>query len=534
MKQQSHVVHAKDGSVLHRGEAQSRRRFLAGLFAARATFRDADLSGWALNHHVMDGVDLRGADLTGADLSGSSLCGADLTGASLRGVKGDGLRLLNARLDRADLSPCPDGVRTLLRGADLGGADLSGAVLDGANLSGASCRATRFLKARARGATFRDADMVNAQFGLAEITSCDLAGARLGTASGAPAGSLPDRTAGATIRDNAYGDAAIDLGVPGFARDRRAGRLMRAAAWGVSALAVVGAAALVPEEAVSEVVRHAAEALPLPGGGHVAGIVGNGLVVVAALKVASLLRETVEHHTRERLGKGVGRTLRAAKAYAGEAVSRGMELANLVLASAAGPGRGLLLPALRATGGEGSFARQLASGRAVLLLCDRAHLARALVHLHVERTRDVHADRDLVLMRPLADAADGSSAPVAFRLRADGGASAAWWSGRRMSRASWDASGTLVDAEGVRGDVPTMGSAKAAFERALWDDHRIRRPWVSGTHQVAAGRDGSIQVVQERTGLLGNPWGPAFIAVDGTERHFRAGVEVDAPAPRGP
>ncbi len=78
-----------------------------------------------------------------------------------------------------------------------------------------------------------------------------------------------------------------------------------------------------------------------------------------------------------------------------------------------------------------------------------------------------------------------------------------------------------------------MESAKAAFERALWSDHDLKAPWLTKSHQLAAGRDGSIQVIEERTGLLSNPWGPAFIGRDGVARTFRKGCE-EAEPPEAP
>lgn len=541
MQGQEFVIKRLDGTELHRGTAQSPRRFLSGLFGARESFRDADLRGWKINNLIADGIDFRGADLSGANLAGASLCGADLTGATLRGVRADGLRALNARLVKIDLSPLveeseegPQRRHASLRGADLAGADLGQAVLDEADLSGATCRAARFLKAQASRTVFRGADLVNAQYGLSTFSACDFTGADMSTASGAPLSSLPDRTAGATVCDNVYGNAVLDEGAPAFGRDRRAGKLMRTASWGVSALAIAGLAGLLPEEAGIEWVRHAASHVAGEGRGALSTVVGNGLVILAAIKLASFVREAVEHTTREHIGKGVMRVLRAAKGYASEAKARGVEVGNLVVAAARGPGHGLVGAALAATA-EGSLFREIVGGRARLVLCDRVHLARALVHLHVERTRDVSLDRDLLLVRvrdesPLVPGL-GYGAPGVFRLGADGGASAAWRRGSRLLTASWGPHGELVSSHGFHGDEPSMESAKAAFEKALWADHGLRAPYLTKAHQIAAGRDGSIQVIEERTGLLSNPWGPAYIGRDGVERTFRKGREEEPAEP---
>ncbi len=415
MQGQEFVIYRLDGTELHRGRATTPRRFLAGLFASKASFREADLRGWKINNHIADGLDFRGADLSGANLTGTSLCGSDLTGATLRGIKADGMRALNARLVLADLSPLDsetdegtDRRPSSLRGADLAGADMGRSILDEADLSGATCQATRFLKARARKTVFRGAHLVNAQYGLATFSGCDFTGADMSSATGAPLSSLPDRTAGATICDNVYGNAVLDEGAPAFGRDRRAGKLMRTASWGVSALAIAGLAGLIPEEAGVEWVRHTVSHVAGDGRGPLSTVVGNGLVILAAIKLASFVREAVEHTTREHIGKGVMRVLRAAKSYASEARSRGFETANLVVAAARGPGHGLVGAALSATAEGGPF-REIVGGRARLILCDRAHLARALVHLHVERTRDVSLDRDLLMVRARHDTPLGAS-----------------------------------------------------------------------------------------------------------------------------
>jgi len=526
-------IRDRAGREIHAGQARSWGDYVEGLSRGGISLAGASLPGADLSRLSLDGLDLRGADLDGAILTGASLCTARLDGASLRGIVADGLRARNAILANADLGPLPlpaggERASTLL-GADLNAALLRRARLDGADLSGARCRATKFLAARATGTNFSGSDLSNAEFAMARFAGCDFSGADLSSRSGAPGFSLPDRTEGASAIDNAYTGTRLDVGVRAFKRDRLAGRLMRRASFGVSALAVAALAGLVPEEAV----QHAASSLPL---GPVGNLLSGGLVLVATIKLAALARDKVEELAGEYLGRHVMRGLRAAKSYAAEAVRRGADARSLAAALALGPGSAIVTRALAATVGEAAAAgahtgfAQVMAGHVRVVFCDRRHLALALARLHVEQTRGPHLRRDLVLIRQAQpDAAD--DAPIAFRLGSDGSTSAVWGPAARPRRAAWDAAGEPLAAAGFPAGPPSAAAAKAAFEGALWKDHDLRKPYVTGSHQLAAGRDGSIQFIHEKTGLLNNPRGAAYLALDGSELHYRNGEPVLAPAP---
>jgi hypothetical protein len=531
------TISARDGTEIHAGTARNWGDYLEGLVKGGVSLAGADLAGASLARLSLDGADLRGACLDGADLTGASLCTARLDAASMRGVVADGLRARNAILSNVDLGPLPAATgpakASRLLGADLNAAVLRRARLDGADLSNANCRATKFLAVRASGTNLSGADLSSAEFAMSRFSGCDLTGADLSSRSGAPGYSLPDRTEGVVAFDNTYAGAKLDVGVRTFVRDRLAGRIMRRASFGVSALAITALAGLVPEE----VIQHAAGAVAgnLPAGalGH---LVGGGLVLVATVKLAALAREKVEELAGEYLGRRVMRGLRAAKSYASEAVRRGADAANLVAALAVGPGSAIVARSLKATSAEAAAAgvaagfAEVLAGRVRVLLCDRRHLALALARLHTEQTRGSHLQRDLVLVREAEpDAAD--DAPLSYRIGADGSTAAVWGPASRPRSASWNPDGKPLSALGFPQGAPSSHAAKAAFEAALWKDHGLRRPYVTGSHQLAAGRDGSIQFVHEKTGQLNNPRGPAYLAVDGSEMHFRRGEPVPAPAP---
>lgn len=530
-------VASRDGTVLHAGEAANFGAFMEGLSAAGASLAGADLAGASLARLSLDGLDLRGALLDGADLTGASLCSARFDGASMRGITADGLRVRNASLAEADLRPLPgaDGGerRSTLLGADLNGATLRRARIDRADLTGANCRAARFLGTQAAQADLSGADLTNAEFAMARFVGCDFSGADLSSRSGAPAYSLPDRTEGVVAMDNVYADAKLDQGVRAFRRDRLAGRLMRRASYGVSALAVAALAGYVPDEGTTQALGHLAQSLPL---GPVGNLVGGSLVLVATVKLAALARDKVEEFAGAYLGRHVMRGFRAAKAHVSKVARRGGDVRTLVAALAVGPGSAIVARALGDTASAAAadgilpLVAGIASGRARMLFCDRRHLALALARLHTDQRRGAHLPHDLVLVRE-AKPDLTEEAPLSFRIGADGSSAAVWGPASRPRSASWLPDGGLASARGFPAGAPSMHSAKAAFEHALWKDHGLRRPYVTSSHQLAAGRDGSIQFVHEKTGLLNNPRGPAYLCVDGSEMHYRNGEAVPAPAP---
>lgn len=114
-----------------------------------AKFYSASLPGAYLR-----GANLRGTIFNNADLSSAHLEGADLQGAQLRNVRLDGADLSGVNAPGADFSARDDDsqFRTTLRNASFRGANLENANFRFADLSGATFQGTHL-----RNANFRDA-----------------------------------------------------------------------------------------------------------------------------------------------------------------------------------------------------------------------------------------------------------------------------------------------------------------------------------------------------------------------------------------
>lgn len=503
----------RSGNVLHSGEAISRRRFVESLIARKVSFAGADLRGYPLNHLEIDGLDFSGADATGASLVGTSACGGNWSGAILRGVQADGFRARNARFAGADMGP-EKGEPSRFRGADFSGADMRAGILDAVDMEEACLHAANLSWVRASRAIFKDAVLVNVEHANASYQRCDFSGADLSARVGDNVLVHASRTRGTRAIDCLYKGASMDGGAGAFRIDANMGGMVRAVGLGVSALAVAAAAKWIPEEAGLTVTQ---------------GILGQGVLLIAAVGLANWMRQVVEDKTKEHLGRGVSMALRSVTEFVANASRSGVRLAKLCAVMADDEARGLLVRSLSATGARAREAGALdlvasvALDGAEVVLCDRRRLAFALAHLHGERMKGVKLTSDLVLVR---DFEGSSDAPSALRFAEDGGMTAVWRGDRgRLRTVSWDRNGQVHASEGFWGDIPTVDRVKAAFEDALWRDHGERRPYLSKSHRLVAGEDGSIQIVHEKTGKLNNPWGFAYLGVEGEMRVYNQGAQ---------
>jgi uncharacterized protein YjbI with pentapeptide repeats len=145
---------------------------------ARASLRDADLSGFSFRHTALNNADLRGANLSGAeleDLDRVGLDGARLEEAVIAGAVRctfDGLAMMRAKL-RGTFADCR------FVKADLTDANLSEAVLQGCDLSGANLERGYLDGVQAAQAVFREANLRGTRFCRARLTGADLAGTDL-------------------------------------------------------------------------------------------------------------------------------------------------------------------------------------------------------------------------------------------------------------------------------------------------------------------------------------------------------------------
>jgi uncharacterized protein YjbI with pentapeptide repeats len=191
--------------------------FLRGARIPSARFDGSDFDNSDLSGSDLNGANLYGADFRSADLSGANLRGADLSHANLAGAmlcpavnvsvlalmtgsdvptQLEGARFYSATLSGAYLREAN------LRGAIFNNADLSGAHLEGADLQAAQLRNVRLdgadlsgvnaagadfsardddpqFRTTLRNASFRGANLENANFGSADLSGATFQGANL-------------------------------------------------------------------------------------------------------------------------------------------------------------------------------------------------------------------------------------------------------------------------------------------------------------------------------------------------------------------
>ncbi len=218
---------------LFAGRANFARAKLSGaemevLYAPGAVFTGADMTRIRCEEARLDGADLtraraRGARLTCADLSNAVLTRADLReavldGAILEGARVGELRLAGASLTQAKLRDLD--LRTAdLRGADLSGADLTRANLEGLDLPGAQLAralllgayltASHMPGAKLHGAFLNGAGLAEVSWEGADLTRADFSRAsfHLGSSRSGLVGGYPSQG----TRTGFYTDARQDL-----------------------------------------------------------------------------------------------------------------------------------------------------------------------------------------------------------------------------------------------------------------------------------------------------------------------------------
>jgi uncharacterized protein YjbI with pentapeptide repeats len=153
-----------------------------------ANLRGANLSGTDLNKANLKRADLTGANLSRAMLFEAHLDGAKLSGAILEQALAGGISLIQADLENANVRAVDlrdarmAGVN--LRGADLTGSHLQYAQLRGADMRGALLYRSVLLEAKMNkvdltGANLQQADLLGADLREANLTNADLSFTRL-------------------------------------------------------------------------------------------------------------------------------------------------------------------------------------------------------------------------------------------------------------------------------------------------------------------------------------------------------------------
>ncbi|MBT4095914.1 MAG: pentapeptide repeat-containing protein, partial [Nitrospinaceae bacterium] len=171
-----HVRKSLLGTKGYNPEDHIGKTILQGALLWRTNFRNANLTGVALQKAEIFEANLEGANLSSAFLQGADLRDSNLEGASLRKVKaGQGTgpaeltNLHRANLKSADLSD-----------ASLSQADLGEANLEGADLSRADLQHANLLGAGLLSSNLQNADLTGAEGVLADqFAQCNVSGAKL-------------------------------------------------------------------------------------------------------------------------------------------------------------------------------------------------------------------------------------------------------------------------------------------------------------------------------------------------------------------
>lgn len=508
-------VKDRDGNVLYEGEAPSLKSFIEKLVAdgyslARADLRRRDLSGLDL-----DGIDLEEALLDGADLRGMSARKGRFVNASMRGVIAQGLLAEHADFSGVDLSPDPDvaarhydqrnddSVPSHLEGARLSYSRFPGAVLDQAFFDHAAMSRAVLSQVKAVETSFRQARMHDVPFAFSELVACRFDEAKLSTTTGIDAAHLPDRTAWTTVANCSFEGADLDATVPGFARDHRWSRTLKTLAYTVSSGAIFAGA------------HH----LHLDEGSSILGdILKSGTTLVLATSAAVVMKDMLAEKARDLVEHHLGGLDHKLRNSFEKAIKAGANLRHMVLATVKGPG-------LRAVFGALAQTRDMASSRGLfsdfraakghgatsVIFADRRHLAVALEALCAGEARH-RLQGDLVLIAP-PQAAEG---PSVVRYKVDGSTSMAWVAlDGTVSTADYDRDGELMRADASAPAEARIDSHIRGFESALMVAHGIQIDYNRETHQIRAGQDGSILVMNRTNRRIGNPHGASLIGPDG-------------------
>lgn len=526
------IVKDRVGHVLYEGEAASLKDFIEDLVAgghslANADLRRRDLSGLNLNK-----VDFTNALLDGADLRGMSAQEGLFIGASMRGVVAQGLLAERAQFQGVDLSPDTDvaarhysmreedRIPSHLEGARLTYSNFSGAVLDGVVFDQATMSRIILFHARAAGASFRDARLFDVAFSFGTFVNCAFDGAKLATTTQIAPAHLPDRTAWTTVANCTFDAAEIDATVPAFVRDHRWAKALRALAYTASSVAIC-----LSMHQLNIDDHFSAFGNLLKNGTTL--LLATGAVVVMKDLIADHSRNFVEHHLSD-ADRWLRKTFETAR-------RQGANLRQMVVAAVRGPGLMAVTTALHQTrqasevrGFFSRFWQGERTGGTSVIFADRRHLAVALEALCASEVRH-RLQGDLVLIAPRPE----PNTPSLVRYKVDGSISMAWVSegGGRVGTADYDRDGNLLRADAGVPAEPRIEGHIRGFETSLLEAHGLSLDYDRKTHEVRAGQDGSILIMNRSNRRIGNPYGPALIKPDGTTADFHNGKADESNKP---
>lgn len=515
----------RDGHVLHSGKFVTKKDFIQHLIDRGASFRDADMRDLDLSHMRLDGLDFTGANLAGAKLRGSTANKTRFDNADLSGVRAEGMTARQASFMHVTVGKHRiRGTESVafFDGAQLTYSSFDGAMLDQASFEGCSMSGATFDYARLKRCILRNARLNNADFSRSEILQCNLEHAELNATTAAfrlPRASLPNRTVDTIAVGNNYKGAVIDETTPIFKWDRTFNGIDQHVAWGVSTAAMLAATAFMPVD---------------PSGEWLGKLVGQGVVMMGAVALLSLLKEKLSQKVQDRLADVTLNLQLSMRTATAELLQRGANVKETVAALGRGSGIKALTRALAATSANAEqigimpLVKALAAGDTNVILCDRGHMALALEWLSSSFARSKLLKRDLIISRV---GHEDDAAPSILKFFAGGGMAAFWTRKGEVSRTlTWAADDMVPEQWSVKG-VPPAGPMQAMHARQMFENAVIRDHLPGAeltydrlTQQLRAGKDGSIVVTGQRDQLPRNPNGPVLIRPDGerlSERQAR-------------
>ena len=500
----------RDGAILFQGIAPTLKSYVESLVRdgqslARVDLRTRDLAGLDL-----DGAILDDAILDGADLRGTTMRRCSAVSASFRGIAAHGMNAERGRFQGADFGPLEKRV-TKLNGVRMAFCNFDGAIFNEAICDEGGFSRAHLTRVLAHRASFRNARMLDTEFAFSNWTACNFDEAKMASSTKIAKEHQPDRTMGASAISCTYKGAQRDTTTPAFARDRY---------WTttLSALAYIAA---------SGAVVAATHGLHLEGEENpLMRLLHDTTTFVAVTGGALMLGDWVSETLRDKMKEGFDCVeLALRKGYDG-LIRMGANAHQLITASVRGPGRKALKEALRATKSEGDkrgfFSDFWSNKPTSVIFCDRRHLALALETLCAGRTRH-RLNGDVVLVRKDTE---NAAIPSLIRYRTDGGTSLAWTKeGNLVGTADYTRGGDLVHQTGNIEPEFRINRAMSAFETELMREHHVDLTYDGKNHDIRAGRDGSIIVVQQGHRRPDNAEGPALLTPSGDRRFFHNGVE---------
>lgn len=504
----------RDGEVLYEDTAPSKKELIVRLVREGKSLANADLHKCDLSYCDISNGDFSGADLTDANMKGAIAGGLTIfQDAILDGVRAEGMSGRRAVFMGASVKPSESGDPTfagaILTYSVWDEAQIQKATFDGAGLTG-----SRFRRAKVHRSSFRKAWFSNVDHAAAEYLENNMAEARMtprAVAHRIPAASIPDQTRGTVAIGNTYGKTRLDGTLAAFKRDRFLGRLERGVCWSVSTAAILAGTGVIDDIAAQDTWREAFGSLA-----------GTGFAFLMVATGANLVLERMSDKVKDVIHGSLTAIQRFVRTQAARINALGRLTKDYAVVFLTGPGREFVAHALTSeSNGEPaalSHQRHQRLAGCSVILATRDRIARCLQMIGNAANDKAAANHDHLVIRRNPGIDD---LPTAIKYHADGGVTG-FWSHADGSVRGFVAFDHLERQIASKGDIPVVNrraDLRRQFETALICDmggpSDFSYPF--DTHEITAGRDGSVVVVQSGRSLPHNEKnGYVVIAKDGT------------------